>query len=123
MPLSEHPRHPCFQNQLDNLLKKYINSRSDVINILNTLLTKPGQGDKLSGLTGFVEGFDIYKLRIPLKRYNIGSSGGLRLIYGIHETRRILIMICIYTEREHTNQKIKELIRGNLKAVIDSIIL
>ena len=95
MPPNEIYYPACFKNQLDKILKKYKNSAESIIGFIKSLAKNPSQGDRIPRF-GVVH---LRKLRVPLKKYRIGKSGGLRVIYMIGENCNTIFMVAIYFEK------------------------
>ena len=61
-----------FENELKKLSKKYPSIKSDLKELVDSLLSNPFQGDSL--------GKDCYKVRMKISSKGQGKSGGSRVI-------------------------------------------
>ncbi len=114
MPLSEIDRPACFNHQLKKLIKKYKNSAKNINKDIDSIVKKPIQGDRIPR---FGE-LHLRKLRIPLKEYKIGKSGGLRLIYLLNITENWIIMIAVYSKTDYKSEhSVQTMIKENLKSI------
>jgi hypothetical protein len=83
-------------------VKQYPNAKSDIFDFISYLSEHPGEGEAVPGYSG-----KIIKIRWPLKSYNIGKSGGLRIYYYFYGDK--LIPFFIFTKRQFADAR-KELI-------------
>ena len=79
---------PCFQRQIKDICKHFPQSRAEIENAIATLPERYMDGKVVPGFTALVQ---IRKIRISLKKYQFGVSGGLRLLY--------LVSLCRSEER------------------------
>ncbi|MGR3175211.1 MAG: hypothetical protein ACUZ8N_11530 [Candidatus Scalindua sp.] len=115
MPFTELDRPACFTNQLEKLIKKYKKSETALIKEVNSILKKPLElGNRIPKF-----GSDhIRKLRIPLKEYNIGKSGGIRIIYLVDIDTEKVLMVAMYIKSDYkTETSTQSMIRKNLKSI------
>lgn len=114
MPFSEISRPDCFTCQLDKLIKKYKNSKEELEKHIKSIVTNPIQGDRILRF----QGLHIRKLRMPLKEYKLGKSGGVRVIYMVDTTHKWVLMIAIYSKKSNNSEKaIQTMIKDNLKSI------
>ncbi len=89
---TESARSDCFVRQLDGLEGKYPGAKNEAEKAVKSLLLNPFIGDRLQGFGGL----HIRKIRLGLKPHNMSKSDGLRCVFMIHETLKILTMIAIW---------------------------
>ncbi|MFQ5715373.1 MAG: type II toxin-antitoxin system RelE/ParE family toxin [Candidatus Scalinduaceae bacterium] len=119
MPFIEISRPACFTHQLEKLIKKYKKSEKSIIKQIDSILNNPFQGNRIPGFGNA----HMRKVRIPLKEYGIGRSGGIRIIYIVVEDNNKMLMVAIYTERDYkTENSVQSMIRQNLKSIDSSLL-
>lgn len=101
MPFAEIPPPPSFGNQLKDIIKKYSNSEQDIKNELDDILNNPKKGDPIPAF-GQME---LHKLRIALKKYGIGKSKGLRLIFLVNKELKTVTKLVIYSKSDYKGEK------------------
>jgi len=112
MNFEENPPPHSFQNDLYAIFKKYPNSQKDIETELSNLAKKPMAGNAIPGFSPN----QIRKLRIPLKKYNIGKSNGLRIIYLVDPRNNRITKLHIYCKKQYRGeQEVKENVRNALK--------
>lgn len=106
---------PTFEAEFENVLKAYPHSFNRVKNEILALRMRPTDGDAYPGFSPF----QIRKLRLGLKAYNIGKSKGLRFIYLLIGERQCLIPIHIYKKGEYKKEyDVVQRIKANLKKIL-----
>ena len=99
-----------FCSTVKKALAPYRRSESSFQIALDEILENPQQGDVYPGISPACR-----KTRIALKEYNIGKSGGLRLIYMIG--KNILVFICTYYKGQYKKESdIVQLIKCGIKS-------
>ena len=83
---------PSFNSQLNKFIKKYPKEKENLIIIINNL--NPQKASRMQGF-GNVE---VYKMRVPLKKYKISKSNGLRIIFIVF--KNIIIPFALYQHSE-----------------------
>lgn len=74
-----------FARVLEKCLKQYPLSKQDIQDyIAKDCEPDADQGDRCQGYGGI----DVRKLRIPLEKYRLGKSHGLRLLYLVEQTEK-----------------------------------
>lgn len=107
----------AFQNAFSRALSSYPLAADDVKCAIRELTTAPERGAIIPGLAA-----TLRKLRIPLKRYSIGKSHGLRLLYIVRNQPAAVIPVYIYKKgRPQKESDVRENVRGALKAVHDEL--
>jgi len=120
MPAFEVVELPPFTSQLEDILKKFTNSKKDIENEINNLSNNPLQGERVVGLGQL----HVRKLRLPVKKYNIGKSKGLRVIFMVNEDKYKLFMICIYFKGDYqSEQQVISLIKNTLRKHIQALLI
>lgn len=118
MQFAEKFRPPCFANQLERLLVGFIKSSERVQKYIQSITINPLQGDRIPGFGSL----HLRKLRIPLKEYNIGKSGGLRFIFMVNDTNKWVLPIALYFKGDYkTENSVQAMVRENLKSILDSL--
>ena len=119
MPLANFPDYPpCFSRLLKDILKKFPKSESSVLGLLATLSRNPMQGDRMPGFAPM----HLRKLRAGLPEYRIGKSGGLRVIYMLHESRPEPLFVTVYYKGDYSSEHdVVALVKSNLRAILASI--
>ncbi|MGO9620482.1 MAG: hypothetical protein ACLPT6_03660 [Desulfobaccales bacterium] len=75
------------------LLDQFPKAKSDIYDLLESISQHPENGDNIPGYGG-----KIWKTRGHLKSYNIGTRGGLRIIYYYHGG--LLAPLFIYSKQQ-----------------------
>lgn len=119
MPFIEPTRHECFTRQLDKLISKFKNSKKTIVKQIDSILKKPLSASVR--IPGFGE-LHMRKLRLGLKEYRIGKSGGIRIIYMIDVSNKWILMVSAYFKRDNkTEREIQSMIKENLKSILNSL--
>ena len=74
---------------------RFPKSAADIRAAIDALPDNPEAGDAYPGL----KSMPVRKLRIALRAYNIGKSGGLRLIFAAHEEKRLVLPLHLYSKK------------------------
>lgn len=110
--------HDCFSHQLNKITSKFSKSKTDIENEIKCIESTPLQGDRIREYGSL----HLRKLRLPLKAYNIGKRGGLRVIYMIDEKNKWIMMVSIYSKRDNISEQ--DHVRNtkeNLKSILSSL--
>jgi mRNA-degrading endonuclease RelE of RelBE toxin-antitoxin system len=109
--------HDCFSRQLNHITSKYSRSKKKIEAAIQKVKTMPLQGDEIRGYGSL----HLRKIRLPLKAYDIGKRGGLRVIYMVDINHEWIIMVNIYSKRENNPERdhIKKT-KENLKSILAS---
>jgi len=121
MKKSDNPyevtRLHSFESQLKKIIRKFQNSEDDIEKYINSLSKNHQQGDQIQMGTHHVR-----KIRIPLKAYKVGKSGGLRLIVLIKENSKKVVPIAIFHKGDiNKDGEAKTLIREQLKEILKEL--
>lgn len=92
--------NPVFDADKRDVLKHFPAATRDLDRALESLRKDPRRGDFYTGT--FPE---LYKLRWPLKSYNIGARGGLRIVYAVKESARIVIPITVWQKKTFQQER------------------
>lgn len=84
---------PCFQRQIKDICKHFPQSRAEIEKAINTLPERYMDGKVVPGFTALVQ---IRKIRISLKKYQVGVSGGLRLLYLVSQEKSCVVPVYLY---------------------------
>jgi mRNA-degrading endonuclease RelE of RelBE toxin-antitoxin system len=96
---------PNFQKEFKKLSKKYPSLKADLIELSNSLLERPVQGDEVFK--------NCYKIRFAIKSKGRGKSGGGRLINYIQIAGEKIYFLSVYDKSEKetvSDQDIKRLL-------------
>jgi hypothetical protein len=105
-----------FEKQLKDIYLKYSRAKDHIESVINNLT--PQHGDNCTGYGGN----QIRKLRIGLKSYKIGKSGGLRLLFLVLPPKVWIIPINIYSKVGfRSEEKVKSETKEALKQVLKEI--
>ena len=97
-----------FKKELKLLVKKYRSLIDEVIELSESLLENPIQGDSLF--------MSCYKVRLAIESKGKGKRGGARVITHFHIKEDEIYLISIYDKSEQEDIPDKELLR-RLKAL------
>ena len=97
-----------FKRELKPLVKKYRSLIKEVIELSESLLETPIQGDSLP--------LNCYKIRLAIESKGKGKRGGARVITHFHVKDDEIFLISIYDKSEQEDISDKELLR-RLKAL------
>ncbi len=113
MPEADYPA--CFSRILKNLLKKFSRSSNTIINQLDSIYSNPTQGDRMPGFAPL----HLRKTRFGLPEYNIGKSGGIRVIWLLHGSEAFPLLISIYFKGDYRSETdVVALVKKNLKDLL-----
>jgi mRNA-degrading endonuclease RelE of RelBE toxin-antitoxin system len=84
-----------FEKQLKRLSKKYPSLKTEYINLVQSLVTNPAQGNSL--------GSNCYKIRLLIGSKGKGKSGGARVITYIHYRQNRVFLLSIYDKSEQSS--------------------
>ena len=114
MPLYVLKILPSFKSQLVRFIKKYPKEETNLENFLKKLL--PNKGRRMQGFGDL----EVYKIRVPLKRYNISKSDGLRIVFVVFNA--YIIPFAIYQHSEfHNHKDEKEYITEKYKKLLHEL--
>jgi mRNA-degrading endonuclease RelE of RelBE toxin-antitoxin system len=83
---------PNFQREFKKLNKKYPSLKDDLIELSDSLLKKPIQGDVVFK--------NCYKVRFAIKSKSKGKSGGARLINYVRIENEKIYFLSVYDKSE-----------------------
>jgi mRNA-degrading endonuclease RelE of RelBE toxin-antitoxin system len=83
-----------FQRRAKKLGKKYHSFKADLIELVQSLLENPIQGEAL--------GKDCYKIRMAITSKNKGKSGGARLITCVKIENENIYFLSIYDKSDQS---------------------
>ena len=83
---------PNFSRELKRLAKKYPSIKSDLSELIKSLVIDPFQGDNL--------GKDCYKVRMKITSKGKGKSGGSRVITCVKIVNRDIRLLSIYDKSD-----------------------
>jgi len=101
MNFEENQPPPVFKNNLEVIFSKYPNSKKDIETALGSLIKNPRVGDIIPGFAPM----ELRKLRLPLKKYNLSKSRGLRVIFLVDHGRKRITKLFIYSKSEYRGEK------------------
>ncbi|HNR73479.1 MAG TPA: type II toxin-antitoxin system RelE/ParE family toxin [Cyclobacteriaceae bacterium] len=84
-----------FAKQLKRLSKKYPSLKLEYVNLVQSLVTNPTQGNSL--------GNNCFKIRVSIGSKGKGKSGGARVITYIHFRQNRVFLLSIYDKSEQSN--------------------
>lgn len=90
-----------FQRQAKRLIKKFSSLKDEVLDLIESLKTKPLQGAPL--------GNNCYKIRLSIASKNKGKSGGARVITCVYVADNEVYLLSIYDKSERSSLNDKEL--------------
>jgi hypothetical protein len=90
-----------FRREAKNLSKRYVSFKDDFIEIAESLLINPLQGESL--------GNNLRKIRLRIKSKNKGKSGGARLIILVLQIEKELVFITIYDKSDLSSMETEAL--------------
>ena len=106
----------AYKSSKVKLLKKYPKADKDESAAATAVRNCPNLGDLFPG----VGGYGTRKARFPLRSYNIGKSGGLRLIF--FPTATFIVPVHIYAKRMcRTETEEIEKVKENLRLIIQEL--
>lgn len=83
---------PNFQREFKKLNKKYPSLKNDLIDLTDSLLKQPVQGDEVFK--------NCYKIRFAIKSKGKGKRGGGRLINYVKVTSEKIYFLSVYDKSE-----------------------
>ena len=86
---------PSFQKQFKSLLKKFRSLKKDILQLQESLLENPNQGNSL--------GKGCFKIRLAISSKNKGKSGGARVITHIQVVDETIFLLSIYDKSAKSN--------------------
>lgn len=92
---------PSFQKQFKSLLKKHRSLKKDILQLQESLLENPIQGNSL--------GKNCFKIRLAISSKNRGKSGGARIITHVHIVGETVYLLSIYDKSTKSNLDESEL--------------
>ena len=97
-----------FIKELKPLTKKYRSLEEDLMELAESLIENPIQGDSLS--------HNCFKVRLAISSKNKGKSGGARVITNVHIKDEVIYLLSIYDKSDQDSISEKELAK-RLKAL------
>lgn len=105
----------AFIKYFDKALDNYPRSREDVRELVDGLPATHQRGDTYPDITPQVK-----KMRLPLQKYKIGTSGGLRLIFML--VNQLFLPIFIYAKRHvYKEAAVKKSIKIAQREILDEL--
>ena len=101
-----------FLKSRENIERKYPNSKEDIDRGIREILANPDRGDKIPGFRG-----KVIKMRMPLKKYKMGTRKGLRLIF-LKEKKGITPLL-IYPETDYPGE---DWVVGKVKEALNDLV-
>ena len=92
-----------FTKELKPLAKKYRSLENDLMELAESLIENPIQGDSLS--------HNCFKVRLAITSKNKGKSGGARIITNVHINNEVIYLLSIYDKSDQDTISDKELIK------------
>lgn len=92
-----------FEKQAKQLKKKYPSLKTELVQLVNTLMHNPETGTAL--------GNSCYKIRLAIASKGKGKSGGARVITYVAITDTTVTLLYIYDKSEQSDISDKELLR------------
>jgi len=86
---------PNFDRELKRLAKKHSSIKTDLLELVASLINNPFQGDNL--------GKDCYKVRMKISSKGKGKSGGSRVITCVKVINKRITLISIYDKSEQSD--------------------
>lgn len=83
---------PNFSRELKKLAKKHPSIKSDLSDLIKSLINNPFQGDNL--------GKDCFKVRMKITSKGKGKSGGSRVITCVKVINNNIILLSIYDKSD-----------------------
>ncbi|GAB4248189.1 hypothetical protein [Deferrisoma sp.] len=114
MPRVACERPEAFERRLRKVLKKYPKAEKEIDKEILAVIRKPDIGDRIPGFGDL----RLHKLRIGLKAYGIGKSGGLRLIY-LHVPGVGITLVTIYAKPDYRGE---HEVRADIRAALREIL-
>ncbi len=100
MSYSENSPPASFRSKLEAIFKKYPFAQKDIERLLAELISNPLVGDVIPGFSQN----QVRKIRIPLKKYGIGKSKGLRLIFLVNPVGKKITKLHIYAKMQYKGE-------------------
>jgi mRNA-degrading endonuclease RelE of RelBE toxin-antitoxin system len=86
---------PNFDRELKRLAKKHPSIKANLLELVESLINDPFQGDNL--------GKDCYKVRMKISSKGKGKSGGSRVITCVKVTNKQIKLLSIYDKSDQEN--------------------
>ena len=83
---------PNFDRELKRLAKKYPSMKADLLELVESLINNPFQGENL--------GKDCYKVRMKISSKGKGKSGGSRVITCVKVVNKHIKLLSIYDKSD-----------------------
>ena len=83
---------PNFDRELKRLAKKYPSMKADLLELVESLINNPFQGENL--------GKDCYKVRMKISSKGKGKSGGSRVITCVKVVNEHIKLLSIYDKSD-----------------------
>ncbi|MDD2715200.1 MAG: hypothetical protein PHW04_04835 [Candidatus Wallbacteria bacterium] len=108
MPSIEVRQPDGFPAGLKDVLKKFSNSKEFILEEIINICSEPNSGEWCPGYGNH----KVHKNRIPLKKYRMSQSEGLRLFRAIYD--QFAIPLFIYKKGDVSEIKAVEMVRERL---------
>lgn len=107
-------KHEGFKRQLARIIKEYPKAEDQINKDIRKIEASPQSGDLIPGFRHMTR-----KTRIGIKKYNIGKSSGLRLIWLYLSKENILLYLCVYMHKDFKDEKsVRNLINNSINEAI-----
>lgn len=105
----------AFLKCFDKVLDDYPRSREDVRGLVDELPVTYQRGDTYPGIIP-----QVRKMRLPLQKYKIGTSGGLRLIFMV--VNQLFLPTFIYAKKHvYKESTVKETIKTAQREILNEL--
>ena len=110
----------CFRNELKWILNKFSKAKEEIQQQIKKLSNNPKQGSVIPGFSGY----EVRKIRIGIRKYNLSKRKGLRLIFLVKENK---VVLChIYRKSDYKSEaeelnKTKESLGQILKELFNGV--
>lgn len=86
---------------------------------MENICKNPLVGDRIPG---FGDSFHLRKLRLGLKEYKIGASGGVRVVFMVHEEKKLVVPISCYKKGTYKRESQKiNAIKESLRDILGEL--
>jgi hypothetical protein len=110
--------NPVFESDKADFLKNRPLAKKDIEAALESFKKDPRQGDRIPGISPQ----EIRKARWPLKSYQMGARGGLRIVFVINEEKKAIVPLSLWQKKDMTNEgDVLALVKKRLKETIEAL--
>lgn len=86
---------------------------------MENICQNPLVGDRIPG---FGDSFHLRKVRLGLKEYKIGDRGGIRVVFLVHEEKKLVVPISCYKKGTYKRESEKiNAVRRALKETLEEM--